>query len=120
MANPRKDKGDRAEREIAKRLSELLKRKVERLLGAGRRQDVGDLFGLPNCVAQVKAYDDTVRAVREGLAGVERQRENAGVDHSVVFVRQRGGRWLAVQSIEAWARMFSEMSSRGGTPHEGP
>jgi ribosomal protein L27 len=107
MANPRKAKGDRAEREVCKRLSELLGRKVERKLGAGRRDDTGDVAGLPNCVGQVKNYDDTLRAIREGLADIEVQRLNAGVDHSVILIRQRGGRWIAVQTVESWAALFA-------------
>ena len=108
MANPQKRKGDAAERELAHKLNDLLGLPVRRKLGAGRTDDTGDLDGLPNCTAQAKNYADVLRAIREGLAAVEVQRDNAGTTHSVLFVRRRGGEWIAVQSLESWATMFRE------------
>lgn len=108
MSNPQKRKGDHAERELAKQLENRLGFTVRRKLGAGRADDTGDLDGLPDCTAQVKNYADTMRAIREGLAGIEQQQTNAGTTHGVVFVRRRGGQWIAVQTLDQWVAMFRE------------
>lgn len=108
MTNPQKRKGDAGERELAHRLSALLGFTVRRKLGAGRIDDTGDLDGIPDCTAQVKNYSDTMRAIREGLAGIDEQQRNAGTTHGVVFVRRRGGQWIAVQTVEQWATTFRE------------
>lgn len=108
MANPQKRKGDQAERELAHQLHNLLGLPIRRKLGAGRQDDTGDLDGLPNCTAQAKNYADVLRAIREGLPAVETQRDNAGTTHSVLFVRRRGGQWIAVMDLPAWATMYRE------------
>lgn len=108
MANPPKRKGDAAEREAAKLLSDLLGFAVRRKLGAGRADDTGDLDGLPDCTAQVKNYADLARAIREGLAGLEVQQATAGTTHGVLLVRRPGGRWIAVQTVEQWATTYRE------------
>ena len=108
MANPQKRKGDAAERELAHKLNDLLGLPVRRKLGAGRTDDTGDIDGLPNCTAQAKNYADVLRAIREGLAAVEIQSFNAGTTHRVLFVRRRGGEWIAVMDLESWSTMFRE------------
>lgn len=108
MANPNKRKGDGAEREIAQILSDLLGFKIRRKLGAGRADDTGDLDGLPDCTAQVKNYTDIVRAIREGLAALEQQQANSGTIHGVLFIRRRGGTWIAVQTIDQWVTLYRD------------
>ena len=108
MANPQKRKGDNAERELAKLLSDLLGFTVRRKLGAGRADDTGDLHGLPDCTAQAKNYADILRAINQGLKDLEVQQANSGDTHSVLFVRRRGGQWLAIQTVSQWATTFRE------------
>lgn len=108
MTNPRKAKGDAAEREIAAHLNALTGWPVRRKLGAGRTDDTGDLDGIPDCTAQVKNYADIGRGVREALADLEDQRANAGTTHAVAFIRRPGGRWIAVQTLEQWATTHME------------
>lgn len=108
MPHPSKRKGDTAEREIAALLRNHLGLDIRRALGAGRTDDIGDLHGLPNCAAQVKNYIDPARAIREGLADIERQQTNAGATHGVVFIRRPGGNWIAVQTISQWCAMYRE------------
>lgn len=107
MSNPRKDKGDNAERELAHRLTDLLGTLVRRKLGAGRADDTGDLDGLA-CAVQVKNYTDVLRAIREGLACIDEQTRNAAAPYGVVFVRRRGGEWIAVLSLDHFAAMYRE------------
>ena len=108
MANPQKRKGDAAEREIAKILSDHLGFTVRRKLGAGRQDDTGDLDGLPDCTAQAKNYTDVLRAIREGLPAVATQQRHAGTTHGVLFARRRGGQWIAVMTVDAWANLYRE------------
>lgn len=107
MTSPAKQKGDRAELELARKLTDLLGSIVRRKLGAGRADDSGDLDGLA-CAVQVKNYADVLRAIREGLDGIDQQTANAAAPYGVVFVRRRGGEWIAVLSLEHFAAMYRE------------
>ena len=105
MANPSKQRGDRAERELSQLLSLLLGQPIRRKLGAGRLDDVGDLDGLDGFTLQVADWADVARAAREKPLGAERQRRNACSDHATTFVRFRGGSWRCVLTPEQWARL---------------
>ena len=100
MTAPSKLKGDRAERELCAILSDLTGHNIRRALGAGRKEDVGDAFGLPGAALQIADWSDALRAVREKPLEAERQRVNAGVDLAWTFVRLRGGVWRAIQTPE--------------------
>lgn len=108
MANSSKRRGDRAERELCGLLSDLTGYNVRRALGAGRKEDVGDAFGLPGAVIQIADWKDVVRAVREKPLEAEYQRENAGVDLAWTYVRLRGGVWRAVQTPEQMVQTWRE------------
>ena len=108
MTSPSKVKGDNAEREIAKLLSDLLGLPVRRKLGAGRFDDCGDLDGIPDTCAQVKNYRDVGRAIREAVDDLPTQVANAGATHGVAFIRRPGGRWLAVMDVPTWATLIRE------------
>jgi Holliday junction resolvase len=108
MTNPQKRKGDAAERELAKQLEALLGFKVRRKLGAGRQDDTGDIDGLPDCTAQAKNYADILRAINQGLKDTATQQQNADTTHAVLFVRRRGGQWIAVQTLEQWTTTYRE------------
>ena len=110
MATPQESKGDRAELEAAELLTDLLGSPVRRQLGAGRTNaaggDVGDLEGLPNCIAQVCDWKDKSAACLQKPLGAEEQRVNAGVDHAVTFVRFRGNKWRAVLTPEQFCKLL--------------
>jgi Holliday junction resolvase len=108
MTNPQKRKGDDAERELAKQLEALLGFKVRRKLGAGRQDDTGDIDGLPDCTAQAKNYADILRAINQGLKDTATQQQNADTTHAVLFVRRRGGQWIAIQTLEQWTTTYRE------------
>lgn len=63
MGNPSKDKGDRYEREGVRYFidlcPDLLVWNAQRFLGAGRKEDIGDLLIFPDAAVQVKAYAET-------------------------------------------------------------
>lgn len=113
MAHPNKDKGDRAEREIAKRLTNLLDRPVRRKLGAGRADDTGDIDGIPNWTVQVKNRRDIARAIREGIEQLDQQQQNNNTTNGVLLIRTPGGIWLAVQHVDQWAKTVGETLDNG-------
>lgn len=102
MSNPSKAKGDRAELEVAKMLTELLGVPVRRRLGAGRTDDTGDLDGVDNHIVEVKSYADVTAGIRSALSGLERKRIAANVDNAVGLIRRPGGEWVVVMTISQW------------------
>ena len=108
MTNPSHAKGAKGEREIAALLSDQLGIDCKRLLGAGRKLDVGDLHGLGPWVGQVADWTNALRAVREKPIACEQQQINAGATFGVSFIRLRGGVWRAVQTIDQWSTVWRE------------
>ena len=100
ITNPNKRKGDKAEREAAELLTEVTGFECKRNLAAGIPDDVGDIYGIPNCVIQVADYKDKSRACLVKPREVETQRKNAGVDFVASMVRFRGGQWRMVLTPE--------------------
>lgn len=108
MGNPAKRKGDRAELEAARLLADLTGYECRRALGAGRLEDAGDVFGLPETVIQVKNMRDITRAVREGLEGSQRQQLNAKAPFGAAMIRRPGGRWFVALTPEQFATLWRE------------
>ena len=110
MTSSSKAKGDKAEREIAAILSDQLGIDCKRLLGAGRKEDVGDLHGLGPWVGQVADWPKKgpLLAVRVKPVECEQQQINAGATFGVSFIRLRGGVWRAVQTIDQWSTVWRE------------
>lgn len=108
MSNPSKAKGDRAEREVQGILRDLLGVPARRALGAGRKDDVGDIHGVPDTVISVANYADIARAIREKLPDVERQREHAGATFAAMFVRRVGGSYVVCMTPEQFATLWRE------------
>lgn len=104
--NPQKAKGDRAEREAAELLTQLLGVPVRRKLGAGRQDDAGDLDGVPGHAVQVASWADTARAALIKPREAETQRVNAAVNYAATLVRFRGGSWRVVLTPEQWAALL--------------
>lgn len=109
MAHPSKRKGDQAEREVALLLSDLTGFPVRRKLGAGAKDDTGDLDGIPDTCVEVKNRPgDPMRSIREGLAQLKVEQANAGCTFGVLLVRRRGGEWIAVMDLEQVATLLRE------------
>lgn len=81
MANPSKAKGDAAEREcvaaLAQLAPDLLCENPWRMLGAGRKDDIGDLRVMDGVTMQVKAYKNVPTGCRLAAMGAEEQRLRA-------------------------------------------
>jgi hypothetical protein len=108
MTSSSKRKGDKGELEVQGILREELGLPARRMLGAGRKDDVGDITGVPDTVIQVTTRADLARAVREKLPEVEEQRQRAGAKYSAVFARRRGGAWVVVMTPEMWCSLIRE------------
>ena len=108
MPSSGKRKGDRAELEVQALLRDHLGVHARRALGAGRKDDMGDMTGVPYTAIQVVNWRDVAAAVRSKPIEAERQRENAGVPFAVTFVRLRGGEYRCVQTFPQWATMYRE------------
>ena len=106
--NSAKRKGDKAEREVAELLNGLLGVPARRALGAGRQEDVGDIYGVPLTVVQVANWPhDTLRAVREKPLECEQQRRRAGEPFCATFVRlPKAGGYRVVLTPEQFATWY--------------
>lgn len=106
MANPSKAKGDRAEREAVAYLVEqsphLVLPKAMRKLGAGRKEDTGDLHVFADVAIQVRnlALKNIGLALRSAATDAVDQAANGDLRHAlglVPYPRAQAGkvRWLA-------------------------
>ena len=110
MANPNKRRGDAAEREAAALIADLLGVPARRKLGAGRRDDTGDIDGVPDTAIQVVSRSSDVVAVAVVRKPVEADEQAArmGANLAATFVRIRGGTWRVVLTPEMWATYWRE------------
>ncbi len=108
MTSPSKRKGDAAELEVQRLLQDELGVPARRALGAGRKDDIGDITGIPDTVIQVTARRDLAEAIRMKLPEVEDQRQRAGARYSAVFCRRRGGDYVVCMTPEMWCSLIRE------------
>lgn len=105
-----KNKGSKAEREVAAILHDLLGVDARRTL-AGHADDIGDLSGVLDTVIEVKNYADVGRAVREGLDELVKEQANAGAAYGACFVRRPGGRYFVCLTPEMWSDLWREATA---------
>jgi len=89
-------------------LNDLLGVPARRKLGAGRRDDMGDIDGVPDTCIQVANRKDVAAAVREKPVECERQQARAGDTFGATFIRLRGGDYRVVLTPEQWATYVRE------------
>ena len=88
MVSANKAKGAKAERDTAQLLRQMGFPEADREFGAGRKDDVGDIRGVPKTVIEVK--DDKSFNFSGWLIEAETERVNAGADWGIVFVKRPG------------------------------
>lgn len=108
MTNRAKNKGDRAELEVQGLLRDHLGLPARRQLGAGRRDDIGDIAGVPDTTIQVTNRADIARAIREKLPETVQQQERAGSLFGALFCRKRGGGYVVVLTPEQFCCLWRE------------
>lgn len=115
MTHPNKTRGDKAEREAAALLTNLLGVTVRRKLGAGRTDaaggDTGDLEGVPEHAIQVANWGDLARALRVKPAAAAEQAERAGMRHGVALIRLRGGDFRVCMTPLEWTRYLCRIGT---------
>jgi hypothetical protein len=114
VTHPSKRKGDRAELEAQAILIDLLGVPARRKLGAGRRDDMGDIDGVPDTVISVGNIARLSEAVREKPKECEVQQERAGALFGATFVRLFGGEFRVVLTPEQWATLWREAQPISG------
>ena len=111
MGNPQKRKGDKAEREVAELINQMLGTYARRKLGAGRQDDEGDIEGVTDWTIEVKNYSNVSVAVSKGRDDAVREQANAGTPFGCAFVRHPGGTYSVVMSPEQWATVVRELAA---------
>ena len=111
MTSPSKRKGDRAELEVQAMWRDHTGVFARRALGAGRKDDIGDIHGIPDTVVQVANRKDVAAAVREKPLEAERQRREADVTFSCTFLRLRGGDYRVVMTPEQFYTLWREATA---------
>jgi Holliday junction resolvase len=107
MTGAAKAKGDRGEREVVSLLQRLLRLPgIRRALGAGRKDDVGDIDGVPNTAVQVAWRANFTSTVYLKIDEVEAQRVNRKVPFGVAFCRINDRPWVACMTPEQYAKMW--------------
>ena len=106
--NSNKLKGDKAEREVQDLLRDHLGVPARRAFGAGRKDDVGDLVGVPHTVVQVVNSKHVADAVRNKPLEAEEQRVTAHMPFAATFVRLRGGEYRVVMTTEQFFALYRE------------
>lgn len=122
MANPSKAKGDQAERDALAYLLDIcdgdphLRLNPMRQLGAGRRDDIGDLAVLDDTVVQVKACNPRtlVRSVRSAAEGALAQQANALTPYAVGMTKFPGARTPTVRWIASTYQWPAELDPDAG------
>jgi hypothetical protein len=108
MTSPSKRKGDRAELEVQGMLQDNLALTARRALGAGRKDDIGDITGIPDTAIQVTNRQDLSSAITEKLPELEQQMRNADADFGALFCRRRGGSYIVVMTPDMWYAVMRE------------
>jgi hypothetical protein len=108
VANSSKRKGDRAEIEVQTILRDLLGVPARRKLGAGRKDDMGDIDGVPDTVVQVANHGRIADAVRDKPLECEMQQLQARATFGATFIRLNGGKYRVVLTPEQWATYVRE------------
>lgn len=108
MPHPNKAKGDRAERDVLKIISQH--DPAARRTRPGRREDEGDIHAL-NMSWQVK---DVARPLwRDWLTQLDEQVERSPYQHGILIWKLRGyggkpAKWLAIMEIEHMCELLEE------------
>ena len=114
MTGPSKRKGDRAELEVQAMLRDHLGVPARRALGAGRKDDMGDIeWPGSNTVIQVVDWKDLAAAVRTKPLEAERQRlqyeQKIGEPaYAATFVRIRGGNYVVCMTPDQFFALWRE------------
>lgn len=104
MTSPARRKGKTGELDAVAALQAYGWPARRRLLN-GRRDDHGDIDGVPYTTIEVKWREDLVDAVRGGLSDLRREQNTP---YGGVLIRRRGGRFIVVQELDQWHQVLAD------------
>jgi Holliday junction resolvase len=99
-------KGPEGEREV-QRLAQAEGYKARRMLGAGRKDDVGDIDGMPRLCLQVTRVKTALTTkLYEKLPKTEQERINRRVPFGAIFARLDHKPWMVVMTPKQFWRLY--------------
>lgn len=108
-------KGSAAEREASTMLTDLLGHACRRMLGAGRKDDIGDIDGLPSTTIQVTNTTNLAVALRLKPPASEQQTRNARNRYGATLIRMPRGRWLFILTPNQYRTLWTDAQNRQPT-----
>jgi Holliday junction resolvase len=108
LSNPSKEKGSKAEREVVAIFQEHGFPEASRGL-AGATKDRGDIENVPGLCCEVKNHSSVNDAASVGLREIALEKENRKVPYGVVFVRRRGGKYVAIMEAVEFVKLYSQL-----------
>lgn len=105
MTNPAKDKGDKGEREVEAIFRSCGFPKARRMLGAGRKDDIGDFDNLPDLTLQA-TWQKNLNAVWAKLAATSEQRNRRRTRFGALFYRTDRKPWIVVLTPAQFIRLY--------------
>jgi hypothetical protein len=108
MTSPYKRKGDRAELEVQGMWRDHTGVFARRALGAGRKDDIGDIHGVPDTTIQVANLANVGTALREKPRECETQQARANNTFGATFLRLRGGEFRVVMTPDQFFALWRE------------
>lgn len=106
VTNSAKAKGDRKELEIQELFRAAGFSRARRSLGAGRKDDVGDIDGLRELCIQVTGTARGTTRIWEKLPDVERQRSNRRTRFGALFIKYDRKPWLVILTPAQFIRLY--------------
>lgn len=104
-------KGDRAEREVVKLLTEQSGFHVSRARTPGEAADCGDILGVPETVVEVKWRASVADSIRIGIPQALAAAERTGQPWATVWVRLPRGGYVVAMTPEHWLAMHREATT---------
>ena len=100
-------KGPEGEREVERLCHAQGYRRARRMLGAGRKDDVGDIDGMPGLCLQVTRVKTALTTkLYEKLPKTEQERINRRVPFAAIFARLDRKPWLVVMSPAQFFKLY--------------
>jgi len=119
MGNRSASLGAQAERDAAALLSEWLGVAARRMLGAGRKDDVGDIAGVRGFTIQVARRGNLGEVLRHKAKACETQQLNGDTQFGVTLMKLPplpGGKppeWRFVMTPDQFAEVYDALRSNG-------
>lgn len=106
MASRGKRKGDDGELEVQALFRTAGFTRARRALGAGRKDDVGDIDGLRDLCLQVTRAQNGTARIWQKLPQLESQRSNRRTRFGALFIRYDRKPWIVILTPAQFIRLY--------------